>query len=594
MAVHDAAPEGRGRNFYLSDGPLRSLVATLVPPRQMARAEALLSEMGRMAGDEIDRQAEYTDRHARPRLETHDRQGAVANAVVYNPLYEESVRQVYALGTVGCCYGPDPLPFSVHFALLHLLSQSDPGLACPVTLTAATAFVVDRHGSDAQRRRYLPGLTAQTPGGFLDGATWLTERQGGSDAGAAETQARAIDPGDPRAVAEPADRPLLAVTGEKWFASNADADIALLTARPAGAPPGSAGLGLYLMPRRLAGGGMNAYRIRRLKDKLGTTGLATGEIELDGALAEQVTPPPEGFAHMLEAISLSRVANAVAAAGVQRRALLEASLYARDRTAFGQPIDHYPMVRETLATLAADLEASLCLAFESAAAFDAVHTAGRAEENAWLRLVTALAKYRTGELCVAAAHQAIEVLGGNGYVEDYVTARLLREAQVLPVWEGPPNIQALEALRALHPRLGAAERLRQRLAAAAERAMENAASRDLGMLLTQHAERFTSSLARTLDTPGAAERGARRLSDWAADLLEIGILLERALRDLEQGDHRLLQIAWWRAAQTLAGGPGHGADIDFSWLDRTHAALVAGEPCEAVHLPRIATEAVLR
>lgn len=593
MAVHDGAPEGRGRNFYLSDAPLRGLLASLVPPEHMARAESLLREMGRLAGDAIDRQAEYTDRCARPRLESHDRQGVVANTVVYNPLYEESVRQVYGLGIVGCCYGPNPLPFTVHFALLHLLAQSDPGLACPVTLTAATAFVIDRHGSEAQRRRYLPGLAVRGPGAFLDGATWITERQGGSDAGSAQTVAQPLGVGDPRA-GYAADAALHAVRGEKWFASNADADVVLLTARPVGAPPGTEGLGLYLMPRRLPDGRMNAYRIRRLKDKLGTTGLATGEIELDGAVAEEVTAPPQGFAHMLEAIGISRVANAVAAAGVQRRALLEARLYAQGRSAFGQPIDRYPMVRETLTTLAADLEASLCLAFESAATFDAVYGAGRAEDLAWLRLVTALAKYRTGELCVTAAHQAIEVLGGNGYVEDYVTARLLREAQVLPVWEGPPNIQALEALRALGPHLGASERLRQRLGAVCGLAAESEASRDLGLLLGQQTEAFTRALASALQTPHAAARSARRLSDWAADLLELGILLERALGDMQRNDHRLLQLAWWRAAHTLAARPGHGADRDFSWLDGAWATLVAGESSGAVRLPNIAGEVALR
>src|SRR5262249_8076158 len=189
----------------------------------------------------------------------------------------------------------------------------------------------------------------------------------------------------------------------------------------------------------------NRIRLRRLKNKLGTRGLPTAEIELVGALADEVAPPPHGFRLIMEALGFSRVHNALAGAGIQRRAFLEATRHAGTRRAFGMTIDGFPMVRDGLLDLQTALEASVALAFEAATAFDAAQ--GDAAVQPWLRTVTAIAKYRTGEHAVQAASRAIEMLGGDGYTEALVTARLLRDAQVLTVWEGPANIQALELLR---------------------------------------------------------------------------------------------------------------------------------------------------
>lgn len=581
MSVHDRADEGRGQNFFDLDRSLQRLLAHRLQPDQWRRAVPLLERMGELAGGEIDRQAEYTDRHARPILATYDRQGEVVNAVVYNPFYERSVRQVYELGTVGCAYGPDPLPHSVHFALLYLLCQSDPGLGCPVTLTAATAFVLDRHGSSEQKKRYLPGLTVRGPGPFLDGATWVTEKPGGSDAGAAETSA---------APAPEEGANLFRLNGEKWFASNADADLALATARPIGAPHGTRGLGLYLLRRQLEDGQLNRYRIRRLKDKLGTTGLATGEIELDGALAEEVTPPPTGFAHMLEALEYSRVANAVASAGIHRRCLLEASIYAAGRTAFGSALDRYPMVQEMVLTMLAELEGSLLLGFEAAAALDQVAFYGHAEETASQRLFTALAKYRTGEDAVRNASRAIEILGGNGYVEDYVTARMYREAQVLPVWEGPANIQALEVLRLLGGRHQAERAWLARIGEAAEIAEASAVSQDVGQHLAAEAAALDQALGWLERNPDQGPRHGRRLIDWMADLTEVALLLERAEGELSQGDHRSLILAWWLVAKGGSALERRGLGADLTWLSALYRPLTAGDAVEGCALPKIASE----
>ena len=593
MSVHDRRREGRGLNFFTVDRNLQRTLASRLTVEEYERARPLLERMGALAGDQIDRQAEYTDRLARPVLETYDRQGDVVNEVIYNRWYEESVAQVYGLGTVGCNYGPQPLPLTVHFGLLYLLSEADPGLSCPVTLTAATAYVISRHGSTGQKQRYLPRLAIREPGPFADGATFVTEKQGGSDAGLATTAA------DPVAAAErselhrvygPGEEELVRLTGEKWFASNADADLALVTARPPGGAEGTRGLGLYLMPRRLADGSLNDYRIRRLKDKLGTAGLATGELELQGALAELVTPPPDGFKHMLEALEFSRIANSVASAGIHRRVYLEAQLYAAERRAFGAPLSQHPMVQQTIVTMLAELEAATGLAFAAAQALDAATLEGSPERVAWRRLTTAIAKYRTGELAVRNASRAIEVLGGNGYVEDYVTARMYREAQVLPVWEGPANIQALEVLRTLTPRWRADQVLARRVGAVLAQALGDPRSRELGALLGRRwgeAESAIDWLARHSEV---APQQARRLTDFLSEILEFALMLADAVADLKAADERKLVLTWWLARLHLLPAAAHGVGEEVGWLGPIYDQLTAEEPVRDVLLPRLGVE----
>ncbi|MHB8554926.1 MAG: acyl-CoA dehydrogenase family protein [Candidatus Dormibacteria bacterium] len=590
MGVHDRQAEGRGLNFFTVDRNLQRVLAGHLTALEYERARPLFERMGALSGDQIDRQAEYTDRFARPVLATYDRQGNVVNEVTYNPLYEESVGQVYGLGIVGCNYGPRPLPYTVHFGLLYLLSESDPGLGCPVTLTAATAYVVSRHGSEGQKSRYLPRLAVREEGPFADGATFVTEKQGGSDAGLATTVADPLAKGElsaTRQVYGAGDEQLVRLTGEKWFASNADADLALVTARPPGGSDGTRGLGLYLMPRDLADGSMNAYRIRRLKDKLGTTGLATGELELQGALAELVTPPPDGFKHMLEALEFSRIANSVASAGIHRRVYLEARLYAAQRLAFGTTLNRHPMVQQTIVTMLAELEAATALAFAAARALDVATLDASPEHVAWHRLTTALAKYRTGELAVRNASRAIEVLGGNGYVEEYVTARMFREAQVLPVWEGPANIQALELLRTLTPRWRADLVLGRRVSEVAEQALADPRSRELGELLCQRWREAESAIGWLAQHPSSAPQHARRLMEFLSEILEFLLVLEDAVTALKAADERKLVLTWWLAQLYLQPPAAHGVGEDVSWLASIYCALTEDEPCGDVRLPRL-------
>jgi alkylation response protein AidB-like acyl-CoA dehydrogenase len=522
-------PDFRDRDLIGEDPFLCAAVARLAPA-VMARQEARLRTFGRWAASEADGAAAYTDREAPPRLRDEPAGGDPADRLLVNPRYAAIHREAYRHGMVGLNHGPAPEPFLLTFTMGYLLSQADISVHCPVTLTGAVALVLDRLAPAEIRARWLEPLT-RMDGSAWTGGTWATEEAGGSDVGASATAARARGGH-------------FALSGLKFFCSNAGSNLAIATARPEGAPPGSAGLGLYLVPRITPDGAPNGYRIRRLKEKLGTRGLPTGEIELLDAYAEEVAPPPRGFKLMMEALEFSRVHNIFAAAGAQRRAFLEALGHACRRMAFGAPILSYPMVQATLLDLQMELEPSLLLALATADAFDRVWQRGRApeeEERAWLRLIVAAAKYRTADQAVRAASAAIEMLGGIGYTEEYPTARLLRDAQVLTVWEGPSNIQALELLRILTgPAQGGvllSSRLSEMLDRLPEQLQETAAA--VRRLLVAVA----SGTAAARSDAARGQHMARRLLEQTADALSAALLLEQAGHDLARGDGRAAAVA---------------------------------------------------
>lgn len=539
----DYPPESHGLNFYTLDRNLRRLLRRRAPALAAAHG-ARLEAFGAWVGGPLDAQAAYTDRHAPPRLESHDRSGAAVGRVIVNPAYAEAHAEAYRRGTIGLAFGPDRAPHLLSFVMGYLLSEADISVHCPVTMTGAVAHVLDRLAPAPVRDAYLPDLV-RMDGRALSGGTWATERHGGSDVGATTTAA-APDGGAWR------------LTGLKWFTSNAGAGLALATARPEGAAPGGAGLACYLVPDRLPDGSPNAYHVRRLKDKLGTRGLPTGEIELDGAWAVEVAPPPHGLRVMMEALEYSRVHNAVGAAALQRRALIEAACWAVHRNAFGGPIARYPMVRDELIDLAMEQEASAALAFESAMAFDQA----LADEDArpWLRTVTALAKHRTAAAAVRSATRAVELVGGNGYTEEWPTARLYRDSLVTAVWEGPANIQALELLRAATGRIAGDAAFLARIDGILGTLDGGLA--DVAAPLRAGRDRCAEALAYLRRTPEEGPRHARRLMELMSDLLCAALLLEEATADLEEGDRRKALVAARYVDSRFGPAPaiGKGAD----------------------------------
>ena len=485
----------------------------------------LLGEFYGWVHTEVDAQANYTDRYAPPALETFDRNGEVVNRIVANRWYEDQHQELYRRGIVGLPYA-EKAPHLLTFAMGYILAQADISLHCPVTLTGAVAYVLGSHAPDAVRNRFLYDVV-RMDGHAKTGGTWATEQHGGSDVGATTTVAISNEDH-------------FALHGLKWFTSNANSGLAVATARPEGAAPGSAGLGLYLVPSHLEDGRPNHYRIRKLKDKLGTKGLPTGEIDLLGAEAIEIAPPPHGFKLMMEALEYSRVHNAVGSAGVQRRSLHEALAWAKSRRAFGHALWDYPMVQDELLRMRVEFEAGALLAFEAAIAFD--ETQQNPERRSWLRLSTALAKYLTAEYAIAATRAALELIGGNGYTSDYPVARLLRDAQVLTVWEGPANIQALELLRLLGPRYRGWEQYQSRVQAILDGLVKGLGN--LRAALQSRLQGDREAVTITSRDEQSAQRHARKLLHRLSQSMAFALLCEAANDAQEHGDRRQAHSAW--------------------------------------------------
>ncbi|MDP2205139.1 MAG: acyl-CoA dehydrogenase family protein [Alphaproteobacteria bacterium] len=510
--------ETRGHNFYEMDVNAQRLLSRLAPD-MLARNEDRLKDFGAFVGGPLDEQATYSDRHAPPKLETHTKTGEKRTRVIFNRDYETCHQEAYKKGTIGLAFTKDdPEPHLLSFTMGYMLSQADISVHCPVTMTGAVAYVLDKFAPKEVRDAYLHEMT-RMDGETKTGGTWATELHGGSDVGATTTTAKK-------------EGSKITLHGLKWFTSNANSGLALATARPEGAPAGSKGLGLYLVPSHLKDGSQNKYNVRRLKDKLGTKGLATGEIDLEGAEVIEVAPPPHGLKIMMEALEYSRIHNAMGGAGVQRRALMEAAGWATHREAFGQPIVNYPMVQNELMDLMVRGEASTALAFEAAKTFDAALKDDT--QRPWLRISTALAKYRTAEDGVQAAKKALELVGGNGYTEEFPTARLLRDAMVLTVWEGPANIQALELLRMVAGKEPGDKLFTDKIKAVSDALPASMAAEkkllDTGLVQTERA------LAHLRAHPEDGARFARKLMDHMADVLSGALLAEEAAHDLAQNN----------------------------------------------------------
>ncbi|PTX64967.1 alkylation response protein AidB-like acyl-CoA dehydrogenase [Melghirimyces profundicolus] len=440
MIDYSRYEDGTGLNWYESDYTMQYYARRYLSPAILEWGEEKLVRMGAYTAGPMDARARHTDREGAPRLIRYNRKGEEINEIRYNEGYLQTVGDAFESGVVGWRYRddvPEKVPFFFTQLLHMLMSGAETGFTCPVTLTMSVAFVLEKFGTEEQKETYLPLLASMDRETLEQGATFLTEIAGGSDVGATET--RAVPEGDH-----------YLLTGEKWFASNCDAGVAITLARVSD-QPGTKGLGLFLLPRRLPDGTRNRITIRRLKDKLGVRAVASGELELKGAVGYLIGEPEEGFKYMAEALNISRMCTATGALAISRRAFLEAAIYTARRSAFGQVLHEYPMVRETLLNMMTDIEAGWALTARMIELMDRCHTYGEASEDrlTLLRLLLAMAKYRLSEKGVEHAKSALELHGGNGYIEEYVTPRLLRDAQVNTVWEGPSNIMALEILKTL-------------------------------------------------------------------------------------------------------------------------------------------------
>jgi acyl-CoA dehydrogenase len=503
-------------NQYRDDRVLRSYLTRILPPDVLRAVEPSLEEMGELAGGELYRM-QLADRANEPVLTQWDAWGERADRIELTPLWRRAERVAAEHGVVAAAYetahGRYSRPYQ--FALAYLFHPSTDVYTCPLAMTdgAARTLVESRNAELIERA--VGRLTTRDPARFWTSGQWMTESTRGSDVGLAQTVARREAEG-------------WRLYGRKWFTSAVSSQMALVLARPEGNPPGAQGLALFYVEPRDEAGRLSGIRVLRLKDKLGTRKVPTAELMLEGAPAQAVRGTSGGVKAIVPMLHLTRAWNSIAAAAVMRRGLALARDYARKRYAFGDLLARKPLHVDTLAQLHAESEGAFLLSFHLAELIGRSEAEELAERDAdFMRLLTSLAKLVTAKQAVAVASESLEAFGGAGYVEDTGLPMLLRDTQVLSIWEGTTNVLSLDAVRALRggggwsvlvEKVGACIRsARDPRLGEAGRAAESALA---------HARSWFEQASRA--GPPVVEAGARRFALTLGRALELALLVEHA------------------------------------------------------------------
>ncbi len=439
QAVGHIAPDCAGMNFYDIDRSLHTSLRLNMEPATLSHFEPYFTRLGEVAGGRLDTLARTVDRNP-PVLEHRDRFGRDLDTIVYHPAYREMEKigfedfKLHAMCHAPGHFGLDrPSPQAAKYVFQYLISQSEFGMMCPLSITDATIHVLKTSASEELKNYLLPKMLSTELSQLWKGTQFMTERAGGSDVGTLETTAR-FEQGTWR------------LYGDKWFASHTDAHIALILARPEGASPGTGGIALFALPRYLPDGSRNAYRIVRMKDKMGTKSLATCELVLEGAEAYLVGDATQGLKQMMEQVNMSRLSHGVRAAGMMRRCLNEALQVARNRDAFGARLIRHPLLRRQIMKILVPAEQALSLSTLAASYMDRAR-AGSNEASQVIRILTPLVKFRACRDAISATRAAMETRGGNGYIEEWVNAKMVRDSHIGVLWEGTSNINAIDVVR---------------------------------------------------------------------------------------------------------------------------------------------------
>jgi len=529
------SPPGLGNQF--DDDPLlgswlkRSLPATL-----NAELHSELRELGALAGGELYR-LQQADLAHEPVLTQWDAWGRRIDAVTVSPLWQRAERLAAQHGLVATGYDAALGRHAriAQFVKVYLFHPSSDVYTCPLAMTDGAARCLLEAGDQALIERAVPHLTSRDPATFWTSGQWMTETTGGSDVGRSETRAVPDGEGGWR------------LYGRKWFTSAVTSQMALTLARPEGNPPGGKGLAMFYLEIRDAEGQLNGIRVDRLKDKLGTRKVPTAELLLDGTRAWLVGPPLNGTRSIEPMLGVTRMWNSVCATAFMRRGLALARSYAKERKAFGQPLEQLPLHADTLAGLEAETWGAFLMTFLL------VELNGRmeqgeldSEQRALLRLLTPLTKLITGKQAVGVVTEVIESFGGAGYVEDTGLPQLLRDTHVLPIWEGTTNVLALDALLRSDLPAGLAAlmaRASSCLRSVSEPRMVAATQQALGAL-----ERAALVLESGQE-PEVLQAGARRLAMTLARALQLTLLCEHAQWMIDHGGDRRGYAAAMRFAR---------------------------------------------
>jgi acyl-CoA dehydrogenase len=422
-------------NQFTDDPLLRSWLGRVLPVELMQELREEFEELGAVVGSELYRM-QLADRLNEPRLKQWDAWGNRVDEIELTPLWRQAERLSVHYGLVSAAYRRDRGRYAriEQFAKVYLFHASSDVYTCPLAMTDGAARSLLDSGNKRLIDRAVPRLIARDPDRFWTSGQWMTETTGGSDVGRSQT----------RAVT---DRDGWRLYGRKWFTSAVTSDMALTLARPEGNPPGGKGLAMYYVELRDATGRLNNIRVDRLKDKLGTRKVPTAELMLDGTRAELVGESHHGTRAIEPMLTVTRTWNSVCAVAAMRRAMALARSYAAKRQAFGRPLTDLPLHTDTLAGVEAETWGAFLMTFLL------VELNGRqetgeidAEQRALLRLITPLTKLASGKQAVSVVSEVLESFGGAGYVEDTGLPQLMRDAQVLPIWEGTTNVLSLDAL----------------------------------------------------------------------------------------------------------------------------------------------------
>ncbi len=528
-------------NAYSGDEALRALLGRLLPPNVLLSLEPELAHLGARAVSDIVALGNAAEASP-PRHVPYDAWGRRVDHVATSDAWRELKRIAAEEGIVSRAYKRElgALSRIDQFARVYLMHPPSATVTCPFAMADGAARCLDVHGGSHGRLRFMrERLTSNDRATFWTSGQWMTERTGGSDVSQTTTVARCID-GQWR------------LNGDKWFTSASDAEMALTLARTEGAGlPND--LSLFALETRDSSGAWQQIRMHRLKDKLGTRALPTAEVSLEGTPAILVGEPGHGVRKMAPVLTITRVWNTFCAASLMRRAVALAVEYARRRVAFGRALVDQPLHVETLAALAVETRGALQLVFNLAMLLGR-EECGEAtdDERALLRLLVPIGKLMTGKQAVAAASEALEAFGGAGYVEDTGIPRLLRDAQVLPIWEGTTNVLSLDVLRAIDRTDALAA-----LARHAEQVHSSLTSSRLRELATQLRARVTE-IERYVNEAGkdgdAAAAGARGLAIAIGRAYTGTLLLQQAAWEGE-GDTKSGRSAVAEAAAERWCGP---------------------------------------
>lgn len=522
-------------NFYTADPALARLIERNASAEDRALLTPLLERLGADTAQRIDPLAELADKNP-PTLRPYDKDGERTNEVVYHPAYAEMGDILFgeygmsAMSHRGMHGWAAKVPHLPKYLITYLYVQAEFGMACPISMTDTAARTLRMYGGDDPEIAEAVRRLTSTDDDRFTGAMFMTELQAGTDIAKTEAVAERDGTG-------------WKLHGRKWFASNAGADITLVLARfPGGDADTTRGVGLFMMPRRKPDGTLNDYRIERLKDKLGTRSMASGEIRLEGAYAVQVGELERGFRQMTEMVNMSRLSNAVRAVSLMRRGLYEATEHAQRRVVFGRPLIDQPLLRLDLLRLSADVESGLGFVVYCAQQLERAD-AGDDTASSLVRILTPLAKHYLCKRARVATGEAMEIRGGNGYIEEFVQPRLVRDAHLGSIWEGASNVIALDVLRSMR-KIGAHkilfDDLRVRLDAVTDASLSQ--QRDA---LAARADAISERAERVLSAaPDDAEILMSSLADDMATAIMGVLLAEQAQYEIDQyDDHRVALVS---------------------------------------------------